>query len=119
MKLALVIHEGPQQYQASQSAYSFCSAALAQGHAIVRVFFYGAGVLNASLWARPPQDETHLVQRWSQLAQQFNVDLVVCVAAAQRRGLQPEHIAPGFRISGLGQLVDASIAADRVVVFGR
>jgi tRNA 2-thiouridine synthesizing protein D len=27
-------------------------------------------------------------------------------------------LAPGFRISGLGQLIDSGIKADRLVVFG-
>jgi tRNA 2-thiouridine synthesizing protein D len=43
---------------------------------------------------------------------------VVCVAAALRRGIKDEVLAPGFRISGLGQLVDAGIKADRTVTFG-
>jgi tRNA 2-thiouridine synthesizing protein D len=53
----------------------------------------------------------------------------VCVAAAQRRGIldadeakrhskDVSNIAPGFRISGLGQLIEAGIQADRLVVFG-
>jgi tRNA 2-thiouridine synthesizing protein D len=29
-----------------------------------------------------------------------------------------ENLAPGFRISGLGQLVEAGIESDRLVVFG-
>jgi tRNA 2-thiouridine synthesizing protein D len=55
--------------------------------------------------------------------------MVVCVAAAQRRGIvdtdeakrhgkDADNIAPGFHISGLGQLIDAGIKADRLVVFG-
>ena len=44
--------------------------------------------------------------------------VVVCVAAALRRGIKDEVLAPGFRISGLGQLVDAGIKADRTVTFG-
>ena len=70
-----------------------------------------------------------MVKRWSELSEQYGLDLVVCVAAAQRRGIvdadeQKRHgksgmnIAPGFRISGLGQLVEAGIQADRLVVFG-
>jgi tRNA 2-thiouridine synthesizing protein D len=43
---------------------------------------------------------------------------VVCVAAALRRGIRDENLAKGFRISGLGQLVEAGIQTDRVVVFG-
>jgi tRNA 2-thiouridine synthesizing protein D len=46
------------------------------------------------------------------------VDLVVCVAAALRRGIVDENLAKGFRISGLGQLVESAIQADRLVVFG-
>jgi tRNA 2-thiouridine synthesizing protein D len=43
---------------------------------------------------------------------------VVCVAAALRRGIVADSLAPGFRISGLGQLIDAGIKSDRLVVFG-
>ena len=37
---------------------------------------------------------------------------------AKRHGKDADNIAPGFRISGLGQLVEAGIIADRLVVFG-
>ena len=54
---------------------------------------------------------------------------MVCIAAAQRRGILDENeakrqgkdadnIAPGFRISGLGQLIETGIESDRLVVFG-
>jgi tRNA 2-thiouridine synthesizing protein D len=58
------------------------------------------------------------VNRWSKLAEEHGVDLVVCVAAALRRGIKDENLATGFRISGLGQLVEAGIQTDRTVVFG-
>ena len=45
-------------------------------------------------------------------------DLVEGTAAALRRGIKDENLAPGFRISGLGQLVESGIQADRMVVFG-
>ena len=70
-----------------------------------------------------------MVNRWSELAEQHGLDMVVCVAAAQRRGIldadeakrngkDGDNIAPGFRISGLGQLIEAGIQADRLLVFG-
>jgi tRNA 2-thiouridine synthesizing protein D len=59
-----------------------------------------------------------VVNRWSALAADHKVDLVVCVAAALRRGIKDEVLAPGFRISGLGQLVDSGIKADRLITFG-
>jgi len=129
MKFGILVNEGPYQHQASDSAYLFTKAALEKGHEIFRVFFYHDGVNNASRLAVPPQDDRNVTQRWSELAKEHNLDLVVCVAAALRRGLLDENeakrngknadnIAEGFRISGLGQLIEAGIQSDRLVVFG-
>jgi tRNA 2-thiouridine synthesizing protein D len=118
MKIGLLINEGPYNHQAADTAYQFARAALAKGHAIQRVFFYNDGVNNASKLTEPPQDDRHIVNRWSKLAADNGIDLVVCVAAGLRRGLVEENLAPGFRISGLGQLVEAGIESDRLVVFG-
>ncbi len=123
------MNEGPYTHQASDTAYQFAKAALEKGHEIFRVFFYGDGVNNGTRLAVPPQDDRNLQKGWSELANKHRLDLVVCVAAAQRRGIldqgearrhgkNADNIAPGFRISGLGQLVEAGIAADRLVVFG-
>lgn len=118
MLIAVTINEGPYQHQASDSAYLFCKAALEKGHEIRRVFFYNDGVNNASSLTEPPLDDRNIVARWSKLAADHKLDLVVCVAAALRRGIRDENLAPGFRISGLGQLVEAGIEADRLVTFG-
>ncbi len=129
MKLAVLINEGPYTHQASDSAYQFVKAALAKGHEIFRVFFYHDGVNNGTRLTTPPQDDRNIVNRWSKLAEENKLDLVVCVAAAQRRGIVDEgeakrngkdatNLAPGFRISGLGQLIEAGIQSDRTVVFG-
>jgi tRNA 2-thiouridine synthesizing protein D len=129
MKFAVMVNEGPYQHQSSDSAYNFVKAALDKGHEIYRVFFYHDGVNNATRLTIPPQDDRNVVERWSALAKEHNLDLVVCVAAAQRRGLLDENeakrngknadnIAEGFRISGLGQLIEAGIQAERLVVFG-
>ena len=118
MKFGILINEGPYQHQATDSAYLFAKAALAKGHQISRVFFYHDGVNNSTKLTEPPQDDRNIVHRWSKLAEDHQVDLVVCVAAALRRGIKDELLAPGFRISGLGQLVEVGIQADRLVVFG-
>ena len=129
MKLGIMVNEGPYTHQASDSAYQFAKAALAKGHEICRVLFYHDGVNNGTRLTVPPQDERNIVKRWSELAAEHKLDLVVCIAAAQRRGLMDkseakrhgkdaDNIAPGFRISGLGQLIEAGIEADRLVVFG-
>jgi tRNA 2-thiouridine synthesizing protein D len=129
MKFAILVNEGPYQHQSADSAYQFVKAALAKGHEIFRIFFYHDGVNNATRLTIPPQDDRNVVERWTKLAQDHNLDLVVCIAAAQRRGLldaneakrngkTADNIADGFRISGLGQLIEAGIQADRLVVFG-
>lgn len=129
MKLSVVVNEGPYTHQASDSAYRFTRAAVEKGHEIYRVFFYHDGVNNGTRLSVPPQDDRNLAELWSNLALEHNIDMVVCVAAAQRRGLLDEgeakrhgkdadNIAAGFRISGLGQLIEAGIQSDRVVTFG-
>ncbi len=129
MKFGIVVNEGPYTHQASDTAYQFTRAALEKGHEIVRVFFYHDGVNNGTRLTTPPQDDRHISKRWSELAQEHDLDLVLCIAAAQRRGIVDEdeakrhgkdanNIAPGFRISGLGQLIEASIDADSLVSFG-
>jgi tRNA 2-thiouridine synthesizing protein D len=129
MKFAILINEGPYTHQASDTAFQFAKAVLARGHEIFRVFFYHDGVNNATRLTTPPQDDRNIIDRWSKLAQGSELDMVVCVAAAQRRGIVDDgemkrngkdatNLAPGFRISGLGQLIEAGIQADRIVVFG-
>jgi len=129
MKLAVLVNEGPYQHQASDSAFQFVVAAIAAGHEVFRVFFYHDGVNNGTRLTTPPQDDRHIQKRWSELAAEHQLDLVLCVAACQRRGIVDEdemkrnakdanNIAEGFRISGLGQLVEAGIEVDRLVTFG-
>jgi tRNA 2-thiouridine synthesizing protein D len=129
MNFGILVNEGPYQHQAADSAYHFARAALDAGHKVDRVFFYHDGVNNGTRLTTPPQDERNIVTRWSTLAEQFDVDLVICVAAAQRRGIvdageatrhgkDADNIAPGFRISGLGQLIETAVESDRLVTFG-
>jgi len=129
VKIGVLISEGPYTHQAVDTGYHFVKAALAKGHEVPRVFFYHDGVNVSSRLSIPPQDERHIQNNWTALAQEHGIDLVVCIAAAQRRGLLDENeatrqgkdannIAEGFRISGLGQLIEMGIQCDRLVTFG-
>lgn len=129
MKFGIMVSEGPYTHQAADTAYQFARSAIAKGHEIMRIFFYHDGVNNGTRLTTPPQDDRNIVNRWSELAEKNNIDLVICVAAAQRRGIadadeakrngkDADNIAPGFRISGLGQLIEAGIQCDRLVTFG-
>jgi tRNA 2-thiouridine synthesizing protein D len=118
MKFALQINSSPYHSSASLTAHKFATEVLAQQHEILRIFFYHDGIYNAFKSANSPDDEVSIFKNWSELAQQHNLDLVVCVSAAQRRGLENENVADGFRLGGLGQLLEATILADRFLVFG-
>ncbi len=118
MKFGILVNEGPYTHQASDSAYRFARAVLARGHEIHRVFFYNDGVYNANKLSLAQTDDRNLVALWSKLGTEHGIDLVVCISAALRRGIKDEVLAEGFRIAGLGQLVEVGIEADRLVVFG-
>ena len=129
MKFAIQVNTSPYQSNAGHTAYQFANAVLGLGHEVFRVFFYHDGIYQAFKYATPPDDELQYTRQWSELARCHKIDLVVCVSAAQRRGLLcsdeakrqgklTDDLAEGFRISGLGQLVEATLEADRFIVFG-
>jgi len=129
MKISIQINASPYQHQASDTAWHFIQAALSSGHEIYRVFFYHDGIYNALADARPPGDERDIVSRWTALNKDNEVGLVVCVSSAQRRGLLESSVAKkvggyekalaeGFRIAGLGLLMESIIDSDRHVIFG-
>ncbi len=129
MKFTIMINEGPYQHQSSDTALQFARAVLAQGHEIFRIFFYHDGVNNGTRLSVPPADDRLVQKEWSELSKEHDLDLVLCIAAAQRRGIMDEdeakrqgldanNIIEGFRISGLGQLIEGGIESDRTVVFG-
>jgi tRNA 2-thiouridine synthesizing protein D len=75
------------------------------------------------------QDERNLNEDWSALIGQHQIDAVVCVASALKRGVldageaaryekPAATLSASFDISGLGQWVDACLNSDRVVSFG-
>jgi len=129
MKISIQINTSPFQHQSADSAWHFIKAALKKEHEVFRVFFYHDGIYNALADATPPGDERNIVERWSQLHAEHGLDLVVCISSAQRRGLLETTVAKklggcqhalarGFRIAGLGLLMEAVIESDRHITFG-
>ncbi|ARP37098.1 sulfurtransferase complex subunit TusD [Vibrio syngnathi] len=114
--------------QSARSAYQFAVALLKQGHKLHSVFFYQDGVSNGSGITVPANDEFDLAAAWQKLADEHNVSLETCVAAALRRGvisteeaaqhqLSAYNLASGFTQAGLGSLSEALLTQDRVVQF--
>lgn len=129
MIFSVSILSAPYTDQAAFSAYKFVEAALSKKHEVRRIFFYGEGVLNANHLNTPPQDEINLYEAWKELASSHQVELIVCIASALRRGVLDEDEAKRYEkdghsmqapfiLSGLGQLMDAAIESDRLITFG-
>lgn len=119
----------PPHAPSSRRALRFAEAALAGGHRIVRLFFYQDAVQLASSLTVAAQDELDLPAAWRAFVSDNQLDAVVCIAAALRRGvLNAEearrygrgaaNAAAPWELSGLGQLHEAAQEADRLICFG-
>ena len=128
MKFAIALF-APAHAPSSRRALRFAQAALDGGHEIVRLFFYQNGVHSASGNVVSPQDELDLPREWREFVQQHQLDAVVCIAAALRRGVLNAEEAQRYgkpaanldapwELSGLGQLHEAAQLADRLISFG-
>lgn len=128
MKFAIALYS-PAHAPSSRRALLFAQAVLAAGHQIVRLFFYQDGVHSASANVVAPQDELDVAAQWREFVTSHQLDGVVCIAAALRRGVLNEEEAGRYSrpaanlpapwdLSGLGQLHDAVQSADRLICFG-
>ena len=128
MKFAIALF-APAHAPSSRRALRFAQAALDGGHEIVRLFFYQNGVHSASGNVVSPQDELDLPREWREFVQQHQLDAVVCIAAALRRGVlnaeeaqrygkPAANLEAPWELSGLGQLHEAAQLADRLISFG-
>jgi tRNA 2-thiouridine synthesizing protein D len=128
MKFAIAVFSAAHA-PSSRRALLFAQAALAGGHEIVRLFFYQDGVYSASNNIVAPQDEQDIARQWREFVSLHQLDGVVCIAAALRRGVLNHEEATRYQrsainleapwaLSGLGQLHDAAQTADRLICFG-
>lgn len=128
MKFAIALYSAA-HVPSSRRALLFAQATLAGGHEIVRLFFYQDGVYSASNNIVAPQDEQDIARQWREFVSQHQLDGVVCIAAALRRGVLNAEEAARYQrsainleapwaLSGLGQLHDAIQDADRLICFG-
>lgn len=129
MQYTLLALSSPSDGQCLLTAARVAEAIIHRGHRLDTVFFSDAATTIGLATLSMPQDEIAIQRQWQRLAAAHTVDLVLCVASALQRGvvgadelpsdseLHPT-LAEGFRIGGLGQLVAATHAADRVLTFG-
>lgn len=129
MSISILVLGAPFESQACFSAYRYAKAALETNTTLDRVFFYQSGVHTASNLSCTPRDEFNLYSAWQDLKHSYDLDLVVCIAAAARRGVidqseqkrhdKENHNMSGcFELSGLGQLIEAIATSDKLITFG-
>jgi len=129
MIYSLLVLSSPSSGQGSATAIKFARAIVKRGHSIHRVFFLDEGTMAGASSVVSPQDEIEVTQQWVDLATENTLELILCVSSALRHGLLDESEAqrydksaasvhPAFEISGLGQLIDASLSSDRMITFG-
>jgi len=119
--LALVVTTPPNS-NLTTTAINLAKAAVAGGVDLIGIFFYQDGVLNAAKHLSIPSDEYQTLTQWQQLNSEHNVPLYLCITAAEKRGLSDEltqhqqsNIDQAFTVSGLGELVELTSKAQRVV----
>ncbi|WP_447749648.1 sulfurtransferase complex subunit TusD [Pseudomonas nicosulfuronedens] len=128
MKFVIALFSPPHS-PAARRALHFAEAALAGGHEISRLFFYQDGVHSASANVVASQDELNVTAAWTRFVADNQLDGVVCIAAALRRGVLNAEEASRYSrpaanlqapwdLSGLGQLHEATQLADRLICFG-
>ncbi|GLS26519.1 sulfurtransferase complex subunit TusD [Marinibactrum halimedae] len=128
MNIALAIYSPPLS-ETSLRAIRFAKAALNNGHSIHRVFFYHEGVLHGSHLNTALKGEIPATDEWRNLQQSHGIELIVCIASAIKRGVINEqeanrygksthNLADGYELSGLGQLLESAVSAERIVTFG-
>ena len=124
--LAVIVSTQPIDSK-TNTALEFVTAAVQQDNIeLLGVFFYQDGVLNASTSLSIPSDEFQATDNWKALYQQYNVPLYLCITAAEKRGMTDElsdannvfhtsNIDEVFTVAGLGELVELTTKADRLV----
>ncbi len=109
MKFFVIVNAAPET-DTSVSALAFCQSIIESGHEITRVFFLGPGVRTASSLYNPSE-------AWHIFVNRYHID-AVCCSDSVKQFLENTNDCQ-FTIAGMGQLVDATQASDKVITFGQ
>ena len=124
MPILLLLTSSPDTPQAITALQ--LAQALARRPDELSLFFYQDAVLLANALRWQPADRLDLAAGWVQLAREHGLDLPVCVSAALQRGiadaeqaarhqLTGANLRDGFRLTGLGELIERMQQAQRVI----
>ncbi len=122
MKTLAVVITTPPYSHLTITALNYIEAALTADVDVIGVFFYQDGVMHANADVSIASDEFQAIKHWQKLHQQYQLPLHICITAAEKRGiacnsLDNEKINQAFTVSGLGELVELTTKAARLVQF--
>ncbi len=126
--IAIMVCQHPNSHSSHTLALRYCQTLIQLGHKIDRLFFYHNAVSIGSSLSVYSQDETNINQAWLELIIENNIDAVLCIASALKRGIIDENeakrykkdannLASGFRLAGLGDWIESMNRADQHIVF--
>ncbi|CAG8999116.1 MAG: Sulfurtransferase TusD [Candidatus Celerinatantimonas neptuna] len=124
LSYTLLVTQPPYGREGGSTAFRFAREVVDAGHRLDTVFFYQDGVQHANMLLYPATDEVNLYHQWCDLASDSQCRLLVCVSAAERRGVIGENqaktngwthfnIESPFVIAGLSELAIAMQQSDR------
>jgi tRNA 2-thiouridine synthesizing protein D len=122
VKSLTVVITTPPYSHLTITALNYIEAALAIDIDVIGVFFYQDGVMHANENISIASDEYQAIKHWQRLHEQYQLPLHICITAAEKRGiacdsLDNEKINQAFTVSGLGELVELTTKATRLVQF--
>ncbi len=126
--LLILITNAPQQSLAKLAVrYARSALAEANNDNKIEIFFYGDGASTANSLSWQTAEQTNICHEWQKLAEQYQLNLSVCVSTALARGVSDkensqrhqlisDNLAEGFCLVGLSELV-MKMANCKVVQF--
>lgn len=125
---SLLVISAPSASQNAHSALRFAQMLAKSEHVLTGVFFYFDGVHNANKLQMSMADEKALYSAWCDLAEQLACPLLVCVSAANKRGVLSQTDAiendlsqftldKPFESVGLGEFSALLHQSDRLIQF--
>jgi tRNA 2-thiouridine synthesizing protein D len=124
----LLVHSSNYANQSSRSALKYAEAVLCKGHDLKAIFFYQEGVYHANNLCVIPTDELDTKAGFKALNALCNIPLLLCVTAAEKRGILDEaqaqieafdhyNVDEAFTIAGLAEMAAMASETDRLVQF--
>ncbi|WP_440055975.1 sulfurtransferase complex subunit TusD [Pseudoalteromonas sp. T1lg65] len=115
-RLVISVHFGVAEHSKLSLLYRYVNAAFERGHEIACIFVYQEAVYHSSNNISQPSDEINLTQIWQSFADK-QIPLLMCVTAAEKRGIDLNNINPEFSVAGLAEFAMQASKADKWVQF--